>query len=302
MCPYPENTAPTSGRPTALITGAARGIGAETARTLAQRGWNVALTGLEPENLAQVAAGIGDRAAWFEADVTDADQLQAAVAGAIDCFGGIDTLVANAGIVSYGTVHATDPQAWVQTIEVNINGAFHAIRAALPAIIERRGYILVVSSVGAFAPLPGLSAYAASKAAVESLASVLAAEMGLYGVKLGSAHPSWINTDMVRDANTDLSSFHQVLSLLPWPLRTITSLEKCAKSIADGVERRKRHVFVPGSIRILYWARAFIQSEPAIRLAARISKPVIPQLDAEVKALGRSMSKRTIGNTSATHA
>jgi NAD(P)-dependent dehydrogenase (short-subunit alcohol dehydrogenase family) len=277
---------------TVLITGAARGIGAETARVLARRGWNVALAGLEPAVLAEVAAEIGERAAWFEADVTNQAQLDTAVAGAIERFGGLDAVVANAGIAGFGTVHTTDPEAWVRTIDVNLVGAFRTVRAALPAIIERRGYVLVVASVASFTPIAGLSAYAASKAGAESLASALATEMAGYGVKVGSAHPSWIDTDMVRDAEADLGSFRKMRSQLPWPLHSTTSLDECGRAIADGVEKRKRRVYVPGSVRLLYWGRAFLQSGPSTWLMGRLAKPLVPQIDAEVKALGRSVSER----------
>src|ERR1700739_3508800 len=88
---------------TVFITGAARGIGAATAERMHARGANVALVGLEPERLAANAAQLGERAAFFEGDVSDLPSLEAAVAGTIDRFGGIDVAVANAGISFVGT-------------------------------------------------------------------------------------------------------------------------------------------------------------------------------------------------------
>ena len=85
---------------TVLITGAARGLGAETARRVAARGANVALVGLEPEELERVAAQCGTNAAWFECDVTDTEALERAVAGTVERFGGIDVVMANAGIAT----------------------------------------------------------------------------------------------------------------------------------------------------------------------------------------------------------
>src|SRR5881398_161809 len=87
-----------------LVTGAARGIGLEAARRLHARGASVALVGLEPEELEARARELGDRAAAFEADVTDAEQLQAAVEGAVARFGGIDVCIANAGVANVGTI------------------------------------------------------------------------------------------------------------------------------------------------------------------------------------------------------
>src|SRR5215212_6882935 len=94
---------------TVLITGAARGLGAETARRVAARGANVALVGLEPEELERVAAQCGTNAAWFECDVTDTEPLQGTVAAAVERFGGIDAVMANAGIAPMGMVRSTDP-------------------------------------------------------------------------------------------------------------------------------------------------------------------------------------------------
>src|SRR5512132_190999 len=107
-----------------LITGAARGVGAESARRLAERGARVALVGLEPEGLERLAGEIGERAEWFEADVTDADELQAAVDGTVERCGGIDAVVANAGVAPVGMVRAIDPAAFERTIEINLLGVW----------------------------------------------------------------------------------------------------------------------------------------------------------------------------------
>ena len=126
---------------TVLITGAARGIGAESARQLAARGARVALVGLEPEELARVAEQCGPDAAAFEADVTDVDALQRAVEAAVEHFGGIDVVMANAGVAAAGMVRSMDPDAFERTIEVNLLGVWRTVRACLPHVIERRGYV-----------------------------------------------------------------------------------------------------------------------------------------------------------------
>ena len=93
-----------------LITGAARGIGAESARRLNGKGCKVSLVGLEPERLAAVADSIGPNAAWFEADVRDREALKRAVDGTVERFGGIDAVIANAGIATVGSAEALDPR------------------------------------------------------------------------------------------------------------------------------------------------------------------------------------------------
>src|SRR4051794_18871037 len=131
---------PLTGR-VALVTGAARGIGAGSARALAQRGARVSLVGLEPGELARRAEEIGGDAAWFEADVTDRSALDAAVAGTVERFGGIDIVVANAGVTPIGTVATLPPDAFERTIEVNLLGVYRTVHATLPHLLARRGYI-----------------------------------------------------------------------------------------------------------------------------------------------------------------
>src|ERR671936_2416254 len=180
-----------------LITGAARGIGAETARRLAAKGARVALVGLEPEQLERVASQCGPDAIWFETDVTDWDALERAASGTVERFGGIDVVMANAGIAISGLVRSSDPAAWERVIEVNLLGGWRTIRTCLPHVIERRGYILPVASLAAAAHAPVMSAYSASKAGVEAFADALRAEVAHLGVGVGCAYFSWIGTDMV---------------------------------------------------------------------------------------------------------
>src|SRR4051795_2350392 len=137
-----------------LITGAARGIGAELARQAAARGARVALVGLEPEELSRVAHELGPEHLWVEADVTDPEALKAAVQRTVDTFGGLDVVVANAGIAPLTTVMTASARALARTIEVNLIGAMLTAHAALPEVAKRRGHILLVSSAAAFTVLP----------------------------------------------------------------------------------------------------------------------------------------------------
>ena len=237
-----------------LVTGAARGIGAAAARQLAARGAKLALVGLEPALLAQVAADCGPDAAWFEADVTDTAQIEAAVEGAVKVFGGIDVVIANAGIATGGSVRTIDPAAWERVVEVNLLGSWRTVRAALPHVIERRGYVLQVASVAAIAHAPFMSAYCASKAGVEAFADCLRTEVAYLGVDVGVAYFSWIDTDMVRgaDVRAGMGGMRQKIS---GPIGKTYPLEDVAAAVTEGVAKRSRRVLVPGWIRGLIHLR-----------------------------------------------
>jgi NAD(P)-dependent dehydrogenase (short-subunit alcohol dehydrogenase family) len=232
-----------------LITGAARGIGAATARELRARGARISLVGLEPALLHALAEELGPDAVAFEADVTDAAALEAAIAGTVARFGGIDVVIANAGVAPVGTVATLDSAAWERTIEVNLLGVYRTIRAALPHVIERQGYVLPIASLAAAMHLPMMSAYAASKAGVEAFADALRIEMAPRGVAVGCAYFSFIDTDMVREARSHPST--QASGLIGG----VAPLADAVTAIADGVEHRARRVYAPRWVGPLLWAR-----------------------------------------------
>lgn len=277
-----------------LITGAGRGIGAGTARALHRRGAKLILTDLDAPPLQELAAELGGDVLSVSCDVCDFASMERAVADGVERFGGIDLVLANAGIASYGSVLAVDPATFRRVLDVNVLGVFHTVRAALPAVIDRRGYILIVSSEAAFAPAPGLAAYNASKAGVEHFASALRLEVAHHGVDVGSAHMSWIDTPLVRDAKDDLSAFRQMLERLPPPLAKTTSLDACVKAFVAGLERRKRRVYVPGWVRLLGWCKPLITSSLGERETLKQAPELLPLMDAEVAALGRSTSARNV--------
>lgn len=278
-----------------LVTGAARGIGAETARRLAARGARLSLVGREPERLAALAEELGPAHAWFHADVTDQAALERAVAGTVDALGGIDAVVANAGIASNGTVAVAPVEALVRVIDVNLSGVVRTVSATLPHVAARRGYYLLVSSAAAFAPLPGISTYAASKAGVEHFGNVLRLELAHRGVGVGVAHPSWIDTDLVRDQQTESSTFAEVLRTLPGPFGSVTTLGECAGAFVEAIERRRRRVFVPRSLGRFAAARQLFVSPLADWLAGRRSRAVLPRWEEEMRARGRPFGASSTG-------
>lgn len=182
-----------------LITGAARGIGAALARQLHARGARVALLGLEPELLAEVAVECGD-APWRYCDVGDPAQVQRVVDTLVSELGGLDVVVANAGVARQLPLIGGDPTVMEQTLAVNVLGVYYTLRAAGPHIGHPDGYALVVSSLAAAVNLPLAGAYSASKAAVEALGHTLRNEIRHTGAKVGIAYFAELDTDMTARA------------------------------------------------------------------------------------------------------
>jgi NAD(P)-dependent dehydrogenase (short-subunit alcohol dehydrogenase family) len=242
---------------TVLITGAARGIGAETARRAAAAGANVALVGLEPEELERVAAQCGSNAAAFECDVTDWQALEHAVEGTVERFGGIDVVMANAGIAPAGMVRSVDPAAFERTVEINLLGVWRTVRASLPQVIERKGYVLVTASLAAAIHGPGMAAYSAAKAGAEAFADSLRTEVRHLGVDVGVAYFGFIDTDMVRatDAHPALGALRANAG---GPIAKTYPVSQVGKAVVEGMEKRSRWVVVPR------WSRALLVLRTAL--------------------------------------
>lgn len=274
-----------------LITGAARGIGEHTARLAAARGATVVLVGLEPERLEALATELD--AVSFVCDVTDQASLAAAVDGAVAAHGRIDAVIANAGVASRGTVATGDVEALVRTVEVNLIGVMRTAAAVMPQLIASRGYLLIVASAASFAALPGMAPYCASKAGVEHFGNALRLEVAHHGVRVGTAHPSWIDTDLVRDAQDDMPTFRETLRRLPPPLGSTTSVQRCAEAFADALYRRRRKVFVPRSVAVVYWLRTLVNSRLAERVIERQARASVPAMEEQVRSLRRGFGTHT---------
>jgi NAD(P)-dependent dehydrogenase (short-subunit alcohol dehydrogenase family) len=275
-----------------FITGGARGIGAEVAHRLRNKGAKLVLTDLDKDALETFAIQLGgvEHVLPIAADVRDLPAMQAAAEQAVERFGGIDVVIANAGIASYGSVLHVDPEAVKRVLDVNLLGVFHTVRAALPALIERRGYVLIVSSLAAFAAAPGMAPYDMSKAGNEHLANALRPEVAHLGVDVGVAHMSWIDTALVRDTKADLPSFSNQLAALPWPLNKTTSVDKCAAAFVKGIEGRKHRVYCPPWVALFRWLKPVLSTRVGEFPVGRTAAALMSQMDDEVVALGRSTS------------
>jgi NAD(P)-dependent dehydrogenase (short-subunit alcohol dehydrogenase family) len=232
---------------TAFITGGAQGIGLETGRRLAQRGMNVALVDLDRDRAERAARELGTgRALGLAADVTDRDALDAAVEATAERFGGIDVTVANAGVSGQlTTVLGSDPDVAERTIEIDLLGVYRTVKATLPLVVERRGYVLPVASLYAYFHPVLAAPYAMSKAGVEQLGRALRAELSPLGASAGVAYFGFIDTQMVRDVFTPESAAVTIRSALPGWFGKVVPVSSAADAMARGIERRAARVTAP---------------------------------------------------------
>lgn len=277
-----------------LITGAASGIGAATALEVLAHGGIPVLLDCDAEPLAQMAQRCGPQTLYWVADVTQLQAMQAVVAQTLDKLGRIDMVFANAGVAAFGPLAAIDPDAWKRCIEVNVFGVFNTLRAALPAIIQQRGYVLINASSSSFAHPPVMSAYAASKSAAEAMGNSLRIEMASKGVGVGVLHAGWVRTPLVTEGALH-PGFVRLRATMPGPLNRETSPEDAARVIVQGMLQRKRRVWVPGWLRILFALRALLHlpfaERELLRAAPEIESLYLEGLAAE-GALASSFGPR----------
>lgn len=232
-----------------FVTGAARGLGAEIARQAYAAGAYVALVGRRLETLQQLADALGPRAAAFQADVTDAEALQQAADGALAAFGGIDVVVANAGIAPPSEPVATiDPVDFEHTVEVDLLGQWRTARATLPALIDSRGHIVFVGSIYVFFNGVLAAPYAMSKAGLEQLSRALRVELASHGVTAGIAYLGFIDTDLASESLAEENAA-RIRAAAPAFLTKPISASDAAAAVLDGVSRRAARVSAPAWVR-----------------------------------------------------
>ena len=240
-----------------VVTGAASGIGAATALELLQRGAHPVLVDCDAEPLARMAERCGPGTLQLVADVTRLEDMEQIVAQTLAHHGRIDAVFANAGVAAFGPVAWVDPQAWKRCVEVNVFGVFNTVRAALPAVMQARGYVLINASVSSFAHPPVMSAYAASKSAVEAMGNSWRIELASHGVDVGVVHAGWVSTPLVTEGALH-PGFVRLRATMPGPMNSETAPADAARAIVDGMARRKRRIFIPGWLRLLYALRALL--------------------------------------------
>ena len=229
----------------ALVTGAAKGIGYETARQMHERGASVAVLDLERADAESAADAIGERTLALDADVTDGRAMELAVGEVVERLGGLDVVVANAGIAPKPRpMSVIGNEEFERVIDVDLYGVWRTVRPALPQVIERQGHVVVVASVYAF--LNGMVAapYAMAKAGVEQLGRALRVELAPHGASAGVAYFGFIDTDMVREAFADPVAQRVEAAFPAWLTKRLTP-EVAGATIVNGIERRAPRMIAP---------------------------------------------------------
>jgi NAD(P)-dependent dehydrogenase (short-subunit alcohol dehydrogenase family) len=243
---------------TVLVTGAARGIGAALAERLHARGANVSLVGLEPELLEERAGRLGERAAFFEADVSELDAVERAVEDTLARFGAIDVAIANAGIAFTGSL-ATEPVEHVErTLAVNLLGVWRTDRALIGEIERRKGYLLNISSLAAVTHAPLMGPYTCAKAGVEALTDALRMEAAPSGATVGCAYFGFIDTDLVRASFAERST-GEMLAGMPAFMSRPAPLPRAIDAIERGIERRAHRIWYPRWVGPMIALRGVLQ-------------------------------------------
>ena len=226
---------------TAIVTGASRGIGAETARELARHGVSVLLAARsagEIDKVAKEIAEAGGNAAAVPCDVSRYQDVAAAVETCGERFGSVDILVNNAGVIDpISRIAESDPEQWARVVDINLKGVYNGIRAVLPTMeAQGSGVIVNISSGAAVSALEGWSHYCATKAAVLSLTRCTDKEVRDKGIRVVGLSPGTVATDMQRSIKA--SGINPVSALdwedhiePDWPARAIAYL--CTEAAAD---------------------------------------------------------------------
>lgn len=279
-----------------LITGAARGIGAALAEKLASNGARLALVGLEPEKLAAVASRCGEDTFVAECDVSDSAQVTKAIDAAAEALGGLDVVVANAGIATGGPLRSQDVRSWERVIEINLLGVMYTDRAALPHLERSRGYLLNIASTAAVLRAPGLSAYCAAKAGVEALSDCLRVEMLGLGVDVGVAYFLFLDTDMVNDGEREMPLLKRSKAEMPKVLARTYPLPPAIDEVVAAIAERRRRVSYPRWFLKVLPIRQLLASKLAERQTAKSAPEAMREYErmvAERGASAASASERT---------
>lgn len=263
---------------TVAITGSTGGIGDALATALVKRGTKVACLDLDPERTAEQARRLGRNGCvvGYGIDVRDQRSLERALQKSRAQLGPINAVIAGAAVSSgvdpFETARADD---WENTIDINLHGIWRTFKAGLPYVDETKGHLMAISSLAAFVPVPFMSAYSPSKAAIWALCNTLRLELEPRGITVGSAHPPFIRTPMTEPLLVDAAMVRLTNNFSGvWEF---AKLDKVVEDITRGLRRRDAHVITP---RKLY----------PVAKAPGLFRPLIEYRAYKGNAIGQAMT------------
>ena len=198
----------------ALVTGASSGIGRATAVAFAEEGAKVALVARRQDRLDEAAAQVvdgGGEAITIAADLMQKDDRRKAIEAVTSKWGRLDVLVNAAGIIAFGTVETTSVEDWETMFAINAVAPFHLMNLAVPHLLETKGSVVNVSSVNGMRSFPGVLAYCSSKSALDQLTRCAALELAPKGVRVNSANPGVVVTELHRQGGLEQEAYEKFL-------------------------------------------------------------------------------------------
>jgi 3-oxoacyl-[acyl-carrier protein] reductase len=218
-------------RGSAFVTGASKGIGYEVARALTAAGYAVTITSRDEAEISEAAQKIGGQARGVVCDVRDPAALEREIAAHTDAFGGLDVLFVNAGVGHFDNVADMSIEQWQAVIDTNLSGAFYTVKAAIPALKQRGGYIFTLSSLAGKNPFAGGAAYNASKFGLNGLSEVLTLDLRQHDIKVTQIMPGSVATHFGGHTPSEADAWkiqpediaQLTVDLLNMPARTLPS-------------------------------------------------------------------------------
>jgi short-subunit dehydrogenase len=240
------------------ITGASSGLGKYMALEFAKQGATLALSARRTEMLEELAATInaaGGKASSYYCDVADEGSIESCVAAIISSFGKIDVAIANAGFGVVGKIEKLEAAEWARQLQVNVTGLALTCKHAIPYLKQTQGRLVLIGSVSAYIPNPGVGAYGASKAAVHNIGETLQVELRNSGVSCTTIHPGFVDSNIARVDNQGV--FHEGRSD-PRPAKLMWPTEKAATLMVNAIANRKKvYVFTGHGKFIAFMGRHF---------------------------------------------
>ncbi|NTV62807.1 MAG: SDR family NAD(P)-dependent oxidoreductase [Oscillochloris sp.] len=241
-----------------VITGSSGGLGSGIAEAVRQKGARLALLDIDAEAVARQAASLGDPQqvrAW-QADVRNYERLKTCMDEIAQHFGGIDVVIANAGIEVIEPLMTGDPAAFERVININLIGVWYTFRAAVAHVVARKGYLMAISSMAAFVHTPLQSGYSSSKAGVWAICNSIRLELKHLKVGVGSVHPTFFPTPLMDGIKANPASrrlWHGNESGL-WKMIT---REEVVSAVIKAIETRAEQIVIPGR-------NAFVARSPGL--------------------------------------